>query len=208
MIEIIKEKKGVFIVGLIIVLLAITYIIKSNSSDTNIENQEVLIKDNVEDDKIKEEAIVIVHIAGAVKSPGIVKLKEGSRVEDAIKEAGGLLDDADISNINLAYIVEDGTKIKIPSSSEKDETNEINSENYITDSIGNDIQNTGKRKVININTASQTDFETLEGIGSSLANKIIEYRNKNGKFKSIDDLKNISGIGESKFEKIKDYIKV
>ena len=155
--------------------------------------------------------IVIIHITGSVKNPGIVKLKEGSRIEDAIESAGGLTENADITKVNLAYVVEDGTKIKIPSASEED----IGDEDIIDSKSGDNIiieENTvpsnNSTQTININKATEKEFETLPGIGPSLASKIIEYRNQNGKFESIEDIKNVNGIGDNKYEKIKDLITV
>ena len=122
---------------------------------------------------------------------------------DAIDAAGGLLNDSDITNINLAHILEDGIKIKIKN--KNDEKNE----KYIIDGLSDDFSGeTEKNKLININTATKNELENLRGIGPSLAIKIVEYRNKNGKFKKIEDIKNVSGIGSNKYEKIKDYIKI
>ena len=155
--------------------------------------------------------IVIIHITGSVKNPGIVKLKEGSRIEDAIESAGGLTENADITKVNLAYVVEDGTKIKIPSASEED----IGDEDIIDSKSGdniiikeNAVPSNNSTQTININKATEKEFETLPGIGPSLASKIIEYRNQNGKFESIEDIKNVNGIGDNKYEKIKDLITV
>ena len=105
--------------------------------------------------------------------------------------------------------MEDGIKIKIPAI----EDDELSKQSIIIEESGENIilsdNNTKeKNKVININTATQTELEGLPGIGPSISIKIIEYRNKNGSFKNIDDIKNVTGIGKSKFEKIKDFIKV
>ena len=135
----------------------------------------------------------------------------GSRIEDAIESAGGLTENADITKVNLAYVVEDGTKIKIPSASEED----IGDEDIIDSKSGdniiieeNAVPSNNSPQTININKATEKEFETLPGIGPSLASKIIEYRNQNGKFESIEDIKNVNGIGDNKYEKIKDLITV
>ena len=158
-----------------------------------------------------EENEVIIHITGSVKNPGIVRLKEGSRIEDAIEAAGGLTENADISKVNLAYVVDDGTKIKIPSSQEED----IGDEEIIDSGSGENIiiekNTTSSNKssqTININKATETELQTLPGIGASLASRIIEYRSQTGKFGSIEEIKNVNGIGDSKFENIKDLISV
>lgn len=157
-----------------------------------------------------EEEIVIVHIAGQVKQPGIVRIKEGSRIADIIEKAGGLTEDADITNVNLAYIIEDGQKITIPSKS----TTFIGTEckEYITvqngDSIIDEEYNLkkGENAMININKATLEELQTLQGIGEATAQKIIDYRKQNGEFKQIEDIKNVPGIGDAKFENIKNNI--
>ena len=105
-------------------------------------------------------------------------------------------------------MVEDGMKIRIPSSND-----ENGSEDYITEDSGKGVilseeSNNSSSSIVNINTANEAELEQLPGIGPSISSKIVEYRNKNGKFKNVEDIKNVTGIGDSKFEKIKDYIKV
>ena len=205
MIDFIKDKKLVICAIFIMIIGVGMYIYKSNSDPITIEDNRESIEMQETEDKNEKTAenVIIVHVAGAVKKPGIVKLKEGSRVEDAVNEAGGLEDNADISNINLAYILEDGIKIKIPTLDEK----ELSDNSYIIEDIGDKVENSkSKKDKININTASESELETLEGIGASLAEKIVEYREKNGKFKNIEDIKNVTGIGDSKFEVIKNKI--
>ena len=162
----------------------------------------------MEENTIKdtENEQIIVHITGAVKVPGIIKLKQGSRIEDAVEQAGGLTEDADISNVNLAYVLEDGVKITIPSNLN------IEEQEIITDESGENIidtefykENTIKGK-ININKAKEDELLTLPGIGIELASRIISYREQNGKFSNIEEIKKVSGIGDSKYEKIKDLI--
>ena len=207
MIDFIKDKKLVICAIFIMIIGVGMYIYKSNSDPITIEDNRESIEMQETEDKNEKTAenVIIVHVAGAVKKPGIVKLKEGSRVEDAVNEAGGLEDNADISNINLAYILEDGIKIKIPTLDEK----ELSDNSYIIEDIGDKVENSkSKKDKININTASESELETLEGIGASLAEKIVEYREKNGKFKNIEDIKNVTGIGDSKFEVIKNKINV
>ena len=125
-------------------------------------------------------------------------------------------EDAYTEDINLAYKLEDGMKIHIPTKQEKENANttftteEDLTEKYVTTSSGvsNNSENNEatQNTKININTATQTQLGTLPGIGPSTATKILTYRKENGKFKSIEDIKKVSGIGDSKFEKIKDYI--
>ncbi len=201
-----KQKKIVIIVGIIIIIGILYFIyngIDKKSTD-QIDNNMLSIENNTKENEGSKE-LVIVHITGAVKTPGIVKLPEGARIEDAIDKAGGLTEDADISDVNLAYVLEDGIKIKIPTiSEEKNEEIIINScgEGIVEKEISNNSEN----KIININKANETDLQTLPGIGASLAGRIVEYRNSNGKFNEIEDIKNVSGIGDSKYENIKNFI--
>jgi len=208
-----KKQKIIVIAIAGIVVIGIMYFIYNKNQvkeDINIEN-EILVNNVITNENNTNDDIVIIHITGSVKNPGIVKLKEGSRIEDAIESAGGLTENADITKVNLAYVVEDGIKIKIPSSSEED----IGDEDIIDSKSGDNIiieENTvpsnNSTQTININKATEKEFETLPGIGPSLASKIIEYRNQNGKFESIEDIKNVNGIGDNKYEKIKDLITV
>lgn len=169
---------------------------------------------------------IYVYITGEVIVPGVVILDEGSRISDAINAAGGTTVNANVSKVNLVYVLQDGMKVNIPNNS--DLKNNPNFE-YITTASGdgrNDVyssysvggtssgsgsSNWGgskKQDIVNINTASQTELESLPGIGPSLALKIINYRKENGKFSSIEDIKNVSGIGESKFEALKEFINI
>ena len=210
MLEFLKQKKIIIGIAAIAIIFGGIYIFDLNGDYNTIEeNQEIMIKENStkdESEETEEKELVIVHIAGCVKKPGIVRLPEGSRIEDAINAADGLNEDADISNINLAHVLEDGTKIRIPSINDENNNEE---EDYIIDGTSSETSsNQSKGKLVNINTATASDLQTLDGIGPSLATRIVEYRNSNGKFKKIEDIKNVSGIGDSKYAKIKDYIKV
>ena len=178
--------------------------------------------ENVEDfenEFINDNEKIYVYITGEVNNPGIVVLPIGSRIVDAIDYAGGITQKADIMKVNLVYMLQDGMKVNIPSSIEL--KNNPNFE-YITMSSGDEKNDSNKNATtvdtksesafkvsnVNINTATQTELETLPGIGPSLALKIINYRKENGKFKSIEELKSVNGIGENKYEEIKKYIYV
>ena len=210
-----KQKIIVFIIAVVVAIGMIYFIYSKNQVDDNINlENDILVSENSTKDSSKETSSddeVIVHVTGSVKSPGVVKLKEGSRIEDAIEAAGGLTENADISKVNLAFVVEDGTKIRIPSSQDED----IGDGDVIDSGSGENIvveENTtssGKSsQIVNINRATVTELETLPGIGASLAGRIVEYRSQNGKFASVEDIKNVSGIGESKFNSIRDFISV
>lgn len=188
----------------VIMLIIIGGIIYYNYYKEN-DNAEILEEVYVENtEKIEDtEEKIIIHITGEVKNQGIIKINANSRLIDAIEAAGGLTENADISKINLAYIVSDGQKIYIPN------VNDL-IEEYIDSEAGEGVIvediNSSKKMLININTATQTELETLTGIGASTALKIINYRNENGKFKNIEEIKNVSGIGDAKYEAIKDNI--
>lgn len=194
-------------------ILIYNFIIKNNSeedflsSDTTINyfnNNQIEFQTESSIEKIEEK--IKIYIIGQVKTNGVLELNLGSRIEDAIILAGGTTEIADLSRVNLAYKLEDGQKIYIPSIYDKDNANEYisteNGENVIEETT---INNNNK---ININKSTVSDLTSIPGIGESTAQKIIDYRNKNGTFKNIEDIKNINGIGEKKFEKIKEYIDI
>ena len=170
------------------ILLSITSIIFQNINDKN----KIEINGNeIQTNKFEDE--IAVYITGEVKQPGVYYIESGLRLNDLIEVCGGLTDKADLSDINLAEKLNDSDKIDIPSIiAEKDEMNSIS-----------DIDNNSD--LININTASKEELKTLNGIGDTLANNIIEYRN-NCKFDTIEDILNVNGIGESKYDGIKEYI--
>ena len=140
-------------------------------------------KNESENESDFDEGEIEVHIDGRVKNPGVYKIKKGTRLKDLIDEAGGLLDDAKTSNLNLARKLKDEEKITIKSYLDKDEED----------------------SKININTASKDMLTSIPGVGSKMADKIIKYRQEHP-FNTIEDLLNITGIGKKKFEEIKLYI--
>ncbi len=175
------------------------------SNEENSSKDKNLLETNDNDTKNK----ITIYVTGAIKKEGIYELEENSRIADCIEIAGGLNEDADINNINLAYILCDGMKIHIPRKNENANEIQDNTKMYIsTESNNKENEKTNNKSTkVNINTATQTELETLPGIGTSTALKIIEYRKQNGKFNNIEDIKNVSGIGDSKFEKVKEFIK-
>lgn len=220
-----KKQKIVLVILAIAVILGICYYVYAKDGDfSSMEELQVeeSLQENSEEAKEtnkENEENIVVHISGAVEQEGIVKLKVNSRVADAIEKAGGLKDDAYTNDINLAYVLEDGMKIYIPNKQETEEKQTITKESGVIEE--NTEQETTQKtsqttvnktnsntKKVNINTALQTELETLPGIGPSIATKIITYRKENGGFKTIEDIKEVSGIGESKFNNIKDLITV
>ncbi len=146
---------------------------------------------------------IYVDVAGAVKKPGVVLLSEGARVFHAVDAAGGFSDDAAKDSLNLAMALSDGDKLYVPSVTEVLEA-EAGAEGTFTDA-GN-FGSSGSNGKININKASSEELQSLNGIGTVTAAKIVSYREEHGKFKHIEDIKNVSGIGEGTFSKFKDNI--
>lgn len=143
----------------------------------------------------KKPQLIMVHISGQVYYPGIYELVSGDRVKDAVDLAGGLTKSADIDRINLAKKLNDEDKIYIPA---------------IGETVSQDIEvvNTGSNAgLININTCSKEELDSLPGIGAVIADRILEYR-KSERFDRIEDIRNVSGIGDAKFNDIKDLITV
>lgn len=169
-------------------------------------------KEDKKEENLKEEQTeeIVVHIAGEVKNPGIIRTKEGARIADIIEEAGGITEKANINDINLAYIIEDGQKITIPSIEQEKDIESIttqNGEGIITKtpetsgSSNESSSTTNNSQKININKASSEELQNLQGIGESTAEKIIEYRKQNGNFKQIEDIKNVPRNRRSKIRK-------
>lgn len=140
-----------------------------------------------------EQAVVCVHVCGAVNSPGVVSLPAGSRAKDALEAAGGFAENADREAVNLAGVVSDGQKLYFPTQDE-----EWTEETVLEKDSG----------LIDLNTADAALLCTLPGIGESRARAIIAYREENGRFGVIEDIMKVAGIKTAAFEKIKDLITV
>ncbi len=179
---------------------------RNDGSGTSVERE---AEDTLSDDaagsskKSSSAAEVYVDVDGAVVSPGVYRLKEGARVSQAIDAAGGLSAEADVTGLNRASKVADGQKIYVP---------KVGEQQAVTAGCGADgvaVVTSGANDaagLVNINTASAAELQTLSGIGPSMAQSIIDERTKNGPFASVDDLMRVSGIGEKKLAKIKDCI--
>lgn len=141
---------------------------------------------------------IVVHITGAVPRPGVYALPKGARVQDAISAAGGFLAEAEKTGINLARELEDGEQLEIPY---------IEGASIVIPTPGEAIV-ASSIELININTASQDELETLPGIGPTTAGKIVEYRDLNGPFVNKEDIMNVAGVGPGTYERIKDLITV
>lgn len=197
--EWIKENK-IFVIAGIAALLFFLYSSFDEGDELTEENAVAMVTE-LEPEKEAEveekEIIMMAEIKGAVVHPGVYEVKEGGRVIDLIEVAGGLEKEADAAAINFAMYVQDEMSIYVPRIGEE-----------VPSSLP--IQNAGEaaKGKLDLNTAQSADLQTLPGIGPAKAEAIIEYRETNGPFKAIEDLKEISGIGEKTFEKLKDLISV
>ena len=187
-----------FLIAIIVLFILLSFIFFGHN--TNEEFVEPIEKETVE--LPKEEKEVMIDIKGEIENPGIYEATEDNRVMDIINQAGGLKSDADTSDINLSMKVEDEMVIIVP---KKDE--ELKEEPSIKNDASinkNEIPPVSGK--VSINSATKEELMTVKGIGEVKANKIIEYRNTNGKFNSLEELTNVSGIGTKTFEKIKEYL--
>lgn len=218
-------KQKILIVGAVTVILIIIFVLiykyyydgsEPIITENTSANQMNAINESTEETtseskfgKTTKEKTITLHVIGEVISPGVITLKEGARIVDAISACGGKTDNADLTKINLAYVLEDGVQVYIPRIDDNMENIEYirddAGENVIIDAV---IQEDTKQIKVNINTANSEKLQTLPGIGEAMAERIILYRETNGEFITIEDIKNVSGIGDSKFEKIKEYIVV
>ena len=185
---VVKNKEKVIVVSLVILVIYGIWYFKTNKELQDVSAYYIGSSEKVE----KTVDNLVVYIAGEVNNPGVYELKEGDRVNDLIKASGGITDQANLDSINLARKVTDGEKIYIPKEGEEVQEEKISVNNM-----------SGK---IDINTANITELQMLDGIGSATAKKIVEYREKNGRFSSIEDIKKVGGIGESKYNSIKEKI--
>ena len=152
---------------------------------------------------VPTEKPIVVQVSGAVPRPGVYALAQGSRVQDAISAAGGFLAEAEKTGINLARALEDGEQLDIPYA---EGSSPVILETPIASSTITSSSSTAE--LININTASLAELDTLPGIGPTTAQKIIDYRTQNGPFLAKEDIINVSGIGPGTYERIKDLITV
>jgi len=185
-------------ITLIVLILIATLILMYRGSGTEAKPKN-LADTLIEESEETEAPKLVFDIAGAVNEPGVYHLPMGSIVDEAIKEAGGLSDDADRDyinkNINLAEEISDHSKIYIPFKGE-------------TTSGNNKISSSNISNKINLNTASLSQLDTLPGIGPVYAGRIIDYRESHGRFTNINELLNIQGIGSSLFGKLKDEVTI
>ena len=178
------RNKIIFVVGLAILIVGAIFFFYDTEEVLPVENFEV----------VPAKKIVNVFVSGQVKTPAVIKLEDNGdlRLVDAVNAAGGLTDFADTEFVNLAEPLLDGQHIHIP-------TKEI---------VFQETFASGDENLININTADETELQKIKGIGPAISKRIIDFREQNGNFESIDDIKKVRGIGEKTFEKMKDSITV
>ena len=209
LIEKIKEYKIIVICASLGLVLGGFFLLKpvaqTPTKESNLQTEVAAISkdstDEKEDGNQKEEVVeqdlITVDVKGAVKSPGIYDLPVGSRVNDAVQKAGGLIDNADSKSINLAQKISDEALVYVPTKEEA-----ANQESY-SNATGNK-----ESKKVNLNKASLEELKQVKGLGAKRAQDIIDHRESNGKFKSVDELKKVSGIGAKTIEKLKEYVTV
>lgn len=188
----ILKNKSIIIFSIILILSIISLIIQNSK-----EKSSILVNDN-QLEKEKYEGKIAVYISGEVKNPGVYYIDEESRLVDLIDICGGFNENADISELNLAEKLNDAEKIDVPKIIEEEDAEPNMSQQE-------SISNENETDLVNINTASKEELKELKGIGDTLADNIIEYR-KYTKFENIEDILNVNGIGNSKFEAIREYI--
>ncbi|HEM5985033.1 TPA: helix-hairpin-helix domain-containing protein [Streptococcus suis] len=149
----------------------------------------------------EEPSQLVVDVKGAVAKPGLYTLEEGSRVNDAVDAAGGLTSQADPKSINLAQKLSDEAVVYVAS---KDENVSVVASTTASSAMSQE----GNKSKVNLNTATEADLQTISGIGAKRAADIVAYREANGGFKSVDDLNNVSGIGDKTMESIRPYVTV
>ena len=188
-----------FVCSLVVIIGGLFYFNQSKTEDySGVSFSNISNETNNKDEKAenRHDEKIFVDVKGAVKHPGVFETTKDKRVKDLIEEAGGLLDDADTSTLNLSQKVKDQMVIYVLKHGEKPK--------QISDG-GSSSSNTD---VININTANKEQLMKISGVGKTKAEAIISYREKNGDFKKKEDITKVHGIGKATFEKIKDKIEV
>ena len=229
-INFIRKNKVYFAISLLVIISVI--VLYTNKKDKVVASNENIVSEKtnkVKDDKKVEVKYLVVEIKGAVITPGVYTLKEGSRVVDLINSAGGLIEGANTDYINQSKKLEDQMVIKIYTNQEIEESNRVevvtkyiekecdcpkitndaclNSDSNNNSNFNTDINTNISTSLVNINNCTLDQLLTLPGIGESKALAIIEYR-KTNKFEKIEDIQNVTGIGASLYEKVKSYIEV
>ena len=219
-----KDKKIIGCIALVIIFFVVSFFLYGKSKgkiftdeymgnifadedvEVSSENYESNSKIKNDDEKILVKANeVTVEIKGEVKDPKVYKLKEGAIINDLIDMAGGLTDEANISNINRAKILKNEDLIVIGNIKEVDKLEVQAGVSVVSGEMSGSVSGSNS-STININTATLSELMNIDGVGEKTAQKIIDYREKNGGFKNIEDIKNVDRIGDKTFEKMKEQI--
>ncbi len=205
-----KQEKIVLllIVSVVIIFFFWKLYLQEKEGITIISASQESSETNTGSKNIAEEEICIIHISGAVNQPGVYQLSKGKRIIDAVKMAGEATEKANLDAVNLAAPVYDGQKIIIPyliTAEGMDNELQMKGNSGIDYSTNFSFKDSSS---ININNCSARELESLEGIGPVLAERIVEYRRNNGPFGKIEDIRKVPGIGEKRFEAIKEMITV
>ncbi|HFR3473155.1 ComEA family DNA-binding protein [Streptococcus suis] len=212
-IEMLKEYKWQIALPAVAGLLLTTFLIFSQpakSDQTGLTDLPQTEQTSSSSDLVEETSIevseepsqLVVDVKGAVVKPGLYTLEADARVNDAVEAAGGLTSQADPKSINLAQKLSDEAVVYVAS---KDENISVVASTTTSSAMSQEEKNTS---LVNLNTATEADLQTISGIGAKRATDIIAYREANGGFKSVDDLNNVSGIGDKTMESIRPYVTV
>ena len=188
-----------FVCSLVLIIGGLFYFNQNKTEDySGVSFSNISNETNNKDEKVenRHDEKIFVDVKGAVKHPGVFETTKDKRVKDLIEEAGGLLDDADTSTLNLSQKVKDQMVIYVLKHGEKPKQ------------ISDGGSSSSNADVININTANKEQLMKISGVGKTKAEAIISYRDKNGDFKKKEDITKVRGIGKATFEKIKDKIEV
>lgn len=227
-----KDKKIIGCIALVVILSLVSFFIYGQGKnkvfkdeymkdifideeglESSSSNEEIVVKNNTKTEKnsgaeteevILKKSEVTVEIKGEVKEPKVYTLEDGAIINDLIEMAGGLTVEANISNINRAKVLKNEDLIIIGNIKNLEEDIQISGSNSIGGTSGNSSGESSE--TININTATSSELMNIDGVGEKTAQKIIDYREANGAFKTIEDIKNVDRIGDKTFENMKDQI--
>ena len=188
-----------------LVLLAVVALAAGGAFYAGIHGQEEAVTLDAgttpQGEALVKESEIVVYVAGAVNHPGVVQLAEGARAKDAVDACGGFLPTADTNGVNLAQKLKDGMQVTVPEKSPQGTA--------VQGAAGGAQAGAAKslpEGMVNINTADEKELDKLPGIGPAMAKRIVEYRTENGAFQAPEEIKRVKGIGDAKYEKMKDKI--
>ena len=181
----------------LLILLVLALAVLGGTMYGYYREQQTIALDPAVIEQAEAKRTVTVYVCGEVKKPGLVILTEGQRVADAVNAVGGVIETTDIDHINMAALLEDGMQVRVPL--------RIGGAEERSKSAGTGKNAEGR---INLNTATEKERQELPGIGSAMSARIIEYREEHGDFQNIEDVKKVRGIGNAKFEKLKDKVTI